>query len=116
MATPRDRSGARLFDALPVFAALGDTTRLNIVARLSDNGALSIIRLTEGSKISRQAVTKHLRALEGAGLVSSSRVGRERMWELQSARLAEAQHCLEAISNQWDAALNRLRAMVESED
>lgn len=108
-------SGARLSDAAPVFAALGDTTRLKLVARLSDDGPLSTVRLTKGSKVSRQAVTKHLRALESVGLVSSGRVGRERVWELKAMRLTEARHYLGTISAQWDAALDRLRTLVENE-
>jgi DNA-binding transcriptional ArsR family regulator len=106
---------AKLAGAVPVFAALGDATRLRIVARLCDGGPLSIVRLTEGAQISRQAVTKHLRALEDAGLVRSGRAGRERIWELQTKRLAEVRHYLDQISAQWDEALGRLRAFVETE-
>ncbi len=105
----------RLADAAPVFAALGDPTRLKMFARLSDSGPLSIVRLTEGSDISRQAVTKHLRALEEVGLVSSGRVGRERVWELQPRRLSEVRYYLDVISGQWDTALDRLRTLVETE-
>lgn len=103
-------------DAAPVFAALGDRTRLRIVARLCAEGPLSIVRLTEGGYISRQAVTKHLRALEHAGLASSSRIGRERLWELKARRLAEMRRYLEEISTGWDAAIDRLRAQVERND
>jgi DNA-binding transcriptional ArsR family regulator len=110
----RKRSAAAgRVDAASVFAALGDTTRLKIVARLCAGGPLSIARLTEGSKVSRQAVTKHLHALEGVGLVSSGRTGRERIWELRTARLDEARRHLDTISDQWDAALERLRDLVE---
>jgi DNA-binding transcriptional ArsR family regulator len=100
-------------EAAPVFAALGDATRLRIVARLCEGGPLSIARLAEGAAVSRQAITKHLRALEEAGLARSARVGRERIWELRPGRLAEARRCLDRISLQWDAALDRLRAFVE---
>ena len=106
---------ARLADAAPVFAALGDATRLRIVARLCDGGPLSIVRLTEGSRVSRQAITKHLRALEGAGLVRSGRAGRERIWELQTKRLADLRGYLDGISRQWDEALGRLKVLVEAE-
>jgi DNA-binding transcriptional ArsR family regulator len=109
-------AGGRPADAAPIFAALGDSKRLQIVARLCDHGPQSIVRLTEGSKVSRQAITKHLRALEGAGLVTSGRAGRERIWELETERLAEASRYLDAISNQWDAALGRLRAFVEKDE
>jgi DNA-binding transcriptional ArsR family regulator len=112
----RKRGGATApVDAAPMFAALGDTTRLRVIARLSDGGPLSIARLTEGSEVSRQAITKHLRALEEVGLVRGRRTGRERIWELQAERLAEARRYLASISDQWDAALERLRVMVETE-
>ena len=97
-----------------VFAALGDAARLRIVARLCDGGPLSIVRLTEGADISRQAVTKHLRALETAGLLRSRRTGRERIWELETRRLREARRYLNEISEQWDDKLQRLRAFVET--
>ena len=104
---------AKLADNAPVFAALGDATRLRIVARLCEQGPLSITRLTEGAEVSRQAITKHLQALEEAGVVRGNRAGRERVWELRTARLVEVQHCLERISGQWNRALDRLRALVE---
>lgn len=107
---------SRLADAAPLFAALGDAARLRLIARLGDGGPLSIVRLTDGAAVSRQAVTKHLRALERAGLVRSARAGRERIWQLQTRRLAEASHYLAQISGQWDEALQRLRAMVEREE
>lgn len=103
----------KLAGAAPVFAALGDETRLRIVGRLCAGGPASIARLTDGTDVSRQAITKHLHALEEAGLVRSSREGRERRWELRTARLEEARRHLDAISRQWDSAVDRLRAMVE---
>ncbi len=106
----------RLDDAAPVFAALGDKTRLRIVSRLCKSGPLSIVRLTEDTNISRQAVSKHLRALEEAGLLSSDRTGRERVWELQTRRLAQTRHYLDEISDQWDCMLERLQATVEGPD
>lgn len=107
------RKAARSRQAAPVFAALGDPTRLALVSRLCEQGPLSIARLTEGAEVTRQAVTKHVRALEEAGLVRESRMGRERVWELRGARLEEVKRYLEAISAQWDGALSRLRAVVE---
>ncbi len=98
----------------PVFAALGDATRLQVVARLCADGPLSIARLAEGSRVSRQAVTKHLRVLAGAGLVTVTRHGRESRWHLAPAGLAEARRLLDVISRQWDAAIDRLRAFVET--
>jgi len=106
-------TAARLSEAAPVFAALGDPTRLRIVARLCNGGPQSIVRLSAGEDVSRQAVTKHLRALEGAGLVRSAREGRERVWELRTKRLADVRRHLESISEQWDVAIGRLRALVE---
>ena len=97
----------------PVFAALGDETRLRLVARLCDDGPLSITRLTAGSKVTRQAITKHLRVMEGAGLVRCKRHGRESVWQLEQRRLADARHYLDLISKQWDEALGRLRKFVE---
>ena len=110
----RKRAAARrLADAAPVFAALGDRTRLRIVARLSDAGPLSTATLTEVAAMSRQAIAKHLRVLEGAGLLRSGRAGRERIWELETKRLAEIRRHLDQISAQWDGALARLRRLVE---
>ena len=106
---------AKIIRAAPVFAALGDETRLAIVARLSTGGPQSIVRLTEDARVSRQAITKHLHALEDAGLVRSKRDGRERIWEIQPKRLADAKRFLDQISDQWDAALERLQAWVEDE-
>jgi DNA-binding transcriptional ArsR family regulator len=116
MSHKRATAGVALSAAAPVFAALGDETRLRIVARLCAGGPLSITRLSEGESVTRQAVTKHLRALEDAGLVSGSRAGRERIWELEPKRLEKAKRYLDEISEQWDAALGRLRAFVEDED
>jgi DNA-binding transcriptional ArsR family regulator len=108
-------SAAKLARAAPVFAALGDGTRLNIVSRLCTGGPQPIVRLTEGAKVSRQAITKHLHALADAGLVRSTREGRAQIWELQPKRLAEARRYLGQISDQWDEAIDRLRTMVEQE-
>jgi DNA-binding transcriptional ArsR family regulator len=101
-----------LHDAAPVFAALGDETRLNLVTRLCA-GPESITRLTAGTAISRQAITKHLQVLAEAGLVRDVRRGRERIWEFDAERLTEAQRCLDDISKRWDAALGRLKKFVE---
>jgi len=104
-----------LFGAAPVFAALGDPARLRIVARLCGNGPLSTVQLREGAGISRQGITKHLHALERAGLVRSGRSGRERVWELEAKRFTEIRLHLDQISLQWDEALARLRVLVETE-
>ena len=99
--------------AAPVFAALGDATRLRVVDRLSSGGPASIAALTDGSGVTRQAVAKHLRVLADAGLVRGTRLGRESVWELETRELAGAQRYLDAISTRWDAALGRLKAFVE---
>lgn len=99
--------------AAPLFAALGDETRLALVARLSSNGPRSITRLTAGSAITRQAITKHLHVLAGAGLVRHVRRGRERIWQLEPERLDIARHFLAEISRLWDERLSRLRDLVE---
>jgi DNA-binding transcriptional ArsR family regulator len=104
---------ARLARSAPLFAALGDQTRLVIVSRLSSGEALSIVRLADGTGVTRQAVTKHLLVLAAAGLVRSARAGRERVWELEPDAVREAQRSLERISAQWDAALARLKEFVE---
>jgi len=97
----------------PVFAALGDETRLRLVARLCRGGPMSIAKLTDGFAISRQAITKHLRVMEGAGLVRSSQQGRESVWQLEQKRLMEARHHLQTIASQWDDTLGRLKRFVE---
>lgn len=97
----------------PLFAALGDETRLRLVSRLCDDGPLSIVKLTADADITRQAITKHLHVLEQAGLVRERRRGRESVWQLEAQRLSQAQRYLDQISGQWDEALGRLRELVE---
>ena len=104
---------ARSSASAAVFAALGDPTRLGLVARLCAGGPLSIARLTEGTDVTRQAVTKHLHVLQQAGLVRSLRHGRQSVWEMETRRLEAARRYLEQISQRWDAALERLKAAVE---
>ena len=105
----RSSAALKLTDAAPLFAALGDATRLHLVSRLCSEGPLSIVRLSEGTDMSRQAITKHLRALADAGLVHDDRQGRERIWQLEPARVKAARACLDQVSAQWDAALGRLQ-------
>ena len=112
MSRPSARA-PRPAQAAPIFAALGDETRLALVARLGQSGPLSIARLTEGSKVTRQAVTKHLAVLAEAGLVQSARQGRESIWEFRTAPLDVARRFLERISGQWDERIERLRELVE---
>src|SRR5262245_17654644 len=114
MSRPRSDNAARaLHRSAPVFAALGDQTRLAIVMKLAGGTLLSISRLSEGSPITRQAVTKHLRVLQDAGLVRSVRRGRENLFELEPKSIDEVRRALDSISQQWDEALARLKAFVE---
>lgn len=101
----------------PVFAALGDPTRLELVGRLSDGEAYSIAQLCDGMDLTRQGVTKHLRVLERAGVVSSRRVGRENLFGIETGAIEGARDYLaratELASGQWDEAIERLRGVVE---
>ena len=104
---------AELARVVPVFAALGDATRLALVKRLCAGGPLSIARLTTGSPVTRQAIAKHLGVLAGAGLVHGVRRGRERIWALDPGHLGVARSYLDQISFQWDKSLDRLKRFVE---
>lgn len=104
---------AKLRGSAPVFAALGDETRLRLVFRLCDGGPASITRLAAGFGITRQAITKHLRVMQHSGLVRSTRHGRESIWQLDQRRLEDVRRYLDLISKQWDDALARLRHFVE---
>jgi DNA-binding transcriptional ArsR family regulator len=96
-----------------VFAALGDETRLRLLSRLCQDGPTSITKLAVGFGITRQAITKHLRAMESSGLVRSRRHGRRSIWQLDQRRLQDVRRCLNLIEEQWDMALSRLRQFVE---
>ncbi len=96
-----------------LFAALGDGTRLAIVRKLAGGHRASIKELTGGTRLTRQAVTKHLRVLEGAGVVRAERAGRETVFELEKDALAEAREWIDEVSAQWDEALGRLKEHVE---
>jgi len=100
--------------AAPLFAALGDETRLRLVTRLGSGDPLSISHLAEDSGLSRQAITKHLLVLEGAGLATSRRQGRECHWRLNAAQVREARRCLDVIASQWEEALGRLKTTLET--
>jgi DNA-binding transcriptional ArsR family regulator len=107
------RNGA-LMSSAPIFAALGDERRLRLVARLCAGGPQSIARLTAGSQVTRQAVTKHLLVLADAGLVRGARQGRESRWALEPQRLEVARRYLELISEQWTQRLQALERHLES--
>lgn len=106
-------SAAREPDPAPVFAAMGDRTRLSLLARLSDGHTRSITTLAADTRLTRQAITKHLHVLESAGLVSSIRVGRESRFAYRPEPVEQARSYLNRVSAQWDDALSRLRAFVE---
>ena len=115
MSRSHSATALKLSEAAPVFAALGDPTRVGLVARLCTDGPLSITELSEGTRVTRQAVTKQLRTLGRAGLVRNHRRGREIIWELEPKRLEKARRSLDQISADWDVAINRLKAFVEDD-
>ena len=96
-----------------VFAALGDKTRLALVAKLCSGEPCSIAQLSEESKLTRQAITKHLGVLERAGIVRSSHAGRERIFQFDPEPIENLQEYLTSVSKQWDQTLSRLKAHVE---
>jgi len=97
----------------PIFAALGDETRLALVSKLAKGKPSSIAHLTEGTRLTRQAVTKHLRVLEGGRIVRSVRSGRENLFELDPAPIRQVRDYADVVSEQWDHALARLKDFVE---
>jgi DNA-binding transcriptional ArsR family regulator len=111
--SPSRAAASKLPDAAPLFAALGDTLRLGLLGRLSADGPLSIRRLSEGTGVTRQAITRHLEALGRVGLVRDARRGRERVFSLDAKRLEIARQYLDRVAAQWDAAAARLKAFVE---
>jgi DNA-binding transcriptional ArsR family regulator len=110
----RDGAAASRRAYAPVFAALGDETRLLLLAKLCGGSRFSISQLTEGSKLTRQAITKHLRVLEGAGIVEGSRHGRESLFEFRPQPLQGIREYLDIVSSEWDQALGRLKSFVET--
>jgi len=103
-----------LTGAALLFAALGDPTRLALLQRLSDGGPASISMLAERFRaMTRQGVTKHLHVLAAAGIIEGNRQGREHVWAVNPARLADGRRCLDVIARGWDDALARLKLHVE---
>lgn len=111
--SPRSTTRHTVSRPAPMFAALGDETRLALVGRLSSHGPLSITRLSAESIVTRQAVTKHLNVLASAGFVRGKRHGRERIWELEPKQVEIARRYLDQVAQRWDKALNRLKKFVE---
>ena len=114
MSTARVERSAALTRRAAVFAALGDETRLALIGHLSSGPPQSISRLAQGSTLTRQAITKHLRVLEGAGIVRSVRVGRENRFVFRPEPIDEIRAYLDRVSTHWDNALGRLKSLVES--
>lgn len=119
MCSPQSRSMSKrrvektVAGAALVFAALGDPTRLALLERLSQGGPASISALANRFQVTRQGVTKHLQVLAAAGVIDGTRRGREHVWALNPARLADARRHLEIIARGWDDVLSRLKAHVE---
>ena len=111
--SPKPNASIRRQAPAPIFAALGDETRLALIERLSDGQPCSIAQLTEGTALTRQAVTKHLRVLEGVRIVRSVRTGRESLFQLDPAPLRVVRDYADVVSQQWDQALTRLKDFVE---
>src|SRR4030088_2619693 len=111
MSNMRRSSAAALRTSASVFAALGDETRLGLLAKLTTGEPQLISRLTSGTRLTRQAASKHLRVLQGAGVVRAARVGRERRFALDPKPIVDAQTYLEHVSRQWDNALARLKGL-----
>ncbi len=112
--TSAENSAVRRRQHAAVFAAMGDETRLGLVGVLSGGQVRSIAQLTGGTRLTRQAVTKHLRVLEGAGIVRSVRRGRESLYEFDPQPVKDMQDYLGRISRHWDEVLARLQALVET--
>ena len=113
--SPKRRStiAAGRHNRASLFAALGDDTRLALVAKLARGRPYSISRLTKGSKLTRQAISKHLRVLQTAGMVHRVRTGRETLFELNPQPIVEIREYLDFVSEQWDQALSRLKSFIE---
>jgi len=111
--SPQRLKRAELVARASLFAALGDETRLALVRTLAGGAPRSISQLAQGSRLTRQAISKHLRVLEGAGIVAGARVGRESRFQLRTEPLKDMRSYLEHVSSQWEEALGRLRALVE---
>lgn len=112
MSARRSNPGSAQRHAL-VFAALGDERRLALVARLASGEPCSISQLTRGLRVTRQAVRKHLRVLERAGIVRGIKRGRENRFQFRPQPIAEMREYLQFVSQQWDEALTRLQSFVE---
>src|SRR3954453_19270423 len=114
MSAARAERGTALTRRASGFAGLGDEPRVALIGNLPSGPPQSISQLAEGSALTRQAITKHLRVLEAAGMVRSVRVGRESRFAFRPEPLAEIRAYLDRVSAHWDNALGRLKALAES--
>jgi DNA-binding transcriptional ArsR family regulator len=110
-----EKLNQRAPEAAQVFAALGDPTRLALVSQLCDGSTRSIAQLTEGTKLSRQGITKHLRVLQDAGLVHSEKTGRESLYAYNPQPIHEARSYIDVVSRQWEQSLGRLKSFIEND-
>ncbi|GGL38001.1 helix-turn-helix transcriptional regulator [Phycicoccus endophyticus] len=99
-----------------LFAALGDQTRLGLLAALGTGGAATATRLADPLPVTRQAVSRHLRVLEDAGLVVTSKAGRDVLYEVDVDVLRERADWLASVSRAWDRRLEDLRQRAERRD
>ena len=96
-----------------VFAALGDPTRARIVDWLDEGTTGTATGFAARLPISRQAVSRHLKELEGAGLIVGTRQGREVRYQLRPQRLTATAHWLQERADRWERSLRRLADHVE---
>jgi DNA-binding transcriptional ArsR family regulator len=113
MSQRRSRRAAKRRPRAPVFAALGDEVRLSLIAKLCAGQPYSISQLTEGTGLTRQAITKHLRVLESVGIVHGVHRGRESLFEFDPKPMEETKKYLNFVSEQWDQALSKLKSFLE---
>lgn len=100
-------------DLNQVFAALADPTRRAIVARLA-NGEATVNELAEPFEMTQPSISKHLKVLERAGLISRSRAAQTRPCRLEPAALSEAANWIEAYRSLWEASFDRLDAFLKT--
>ncbi len=97
----------------PVFFALSDPTRRDVIRHLSEDGPVTLVELASELPVTRQAVAKHLAQLEEAGLVTSSAEGGRRRYRLTPGPLADAMGWMVDVGAEWDDRLEALRRHVE---
>lgn len=96
-----------------VFAALADPTRSLVLKEVATRGSATATQLAASLPVSRQAVLKHLRVLDEAGLVTFHRAGKEVRYEARLHQLRTVARWLDQIATQWEQRLARLKAIAE---